>query len=163
VLLLGAVAQVIFTAEVCEALYSVPKTLASQIAWRQSDARTYLFAAKVLTTEGDVLDLSGYWSRNDFHNRTRWGFALRYLGHLIRSWDMSTKHKNPTGPRIRGPHKHKFDSSKVPRLAYKPNPALSDRDPNQSLMDFLEESNIQPPPEYQNVMFPSGDIVQPIE
>jgi hypothetical protein len=68
---------------------------------------------------------------------------------------MATSHKNPDGgKRIHGPHKHKFDSSKIPRLAYKPEPPLSDGDPNQSLMDFLAESHIAPPDEYQNVMFP---------
>lgn len=109
----------------------------------------------MLTEDGAVLDLNGHWSQNSYHGHKRWGFSLRYLGHCIRSWDMATKHKNPDGgKRIRGPHKHKFDSSKIPRLAYKPEPPLSDKDPNQSLMDFLAESNIKPPDEYQNVMFP---------
>ncbi len=111
--------------------------------------------AKVLTADGDVLDLSGHWCQNDFHGHKRWGFSLRYLGHCVRSWDMAAKHKNPDGGSwIYGPHKHKFDSTKVPRFAYKPEPPLSDKDPNQSLMDFLAESNIQLPSDYQIVMFP---------
>lgn len=153
-LLLGAVAQIRFTAERCEALYAAPKALVSGIGWRQKDARTYLLAAKVATADGDVLDLNGYWSRNDFHGHKRWGFSLQYFGNPVRSWDMATKHKNPNSGWIYGPHKHKFDSTKIPRFAYKPVPPLSDKDPNQSLMDFLAESNIQPPTDYQNVMFP---------
>jgi len=152
---LGAVAQTQFTAEACEALYAVPKTIVSQIAWRATDARTFRFVAKVQTSDGDVLDLHGHWSQNEFHGHKRWGFSLRYFGHCIRSWDMATKHKNPNGGKwVRGPHKHKFDSTKVPRFAYKPDPPLSDSDPNQSLMDFLTESNIQLPSDYQIVMFP---------
>jgi hypothetical protein len=143
-----------FTAEVCEALFAAPKSLASRIAWRQRDPRTFTFQAKVLAEDGVMLDLGGYWSHNEFHRYKRWGFSLRYLGHVIRSWDMATKHKNRGGKWVRGPHKHKFDSSKVPRFVYKPEPPLSDSDPNQSLMDFLAEANIELPTDYQNVMFP---------
>lgn len=148
-------AQTQFTAELCEALYLAPKSVASRIVWRQHDSRTFLFEAKVLAEQGIILDLNGYWSHNLYHGRKRWGFSLKYLGHTIRSWDMSKKHRNPRGAgNIKGPHKHKFDSSKVPRLAYSPEPPLSDINPNQSLMDFLTEAHIELPSDYQNEMFP---------
>jgi hypothetical protein len=148
------VTQTEFTAAICEALYAAPKSLASRIVWRQKDSRTFLFQAKVLAEEGIVLDLSGYWCHDAFHGCKHWGFSLRYLGHCIRSWDMAKKHKNPNSGWVRGPHKHKFDSTKAPRFAYKPNPPVSDTDPNQALLDFLLESHIEPPEDYQNVMFP---------
>lgn len=66
---------------------------------------------------------------------------------------MARKHKNPGAGWIRGPHKHKFSSSKIPRYAYKPNPPISDTDPNEALMDFLKESNITLKTPYQSFMF----------
>jgi hypothetical protein len=75
------------------------------------------------------------------------------MGHIIRSYDMAAKHKNPGNGRIRGPHKHRFQSSKVPRFAYKPDPPISEEDPNRALMDFLAESNIEAPVGYQWEIF----------
>jgi hypothetical protein len=68
---------------------------------------------------------------------------------------MAQQHKNPgMKGRVKGPHKHKFSSSKIDRFAYKPDPPISEENPNQALMDFLEEANITPPPNYQHFMFP---------
>lgn len=67
---------------------------------------------------------------------------------------MAESHKNPgERGRVRGPHKHKFSSSKIDRYAYKPDPPISGDDPNQSLMDFLKEGNIELRTPYQLFSF----------
>jgi len=66
---------------------------------------------------------------------------------------MAKKHKNPGEGWIRGPHKHKFSSSKIDRYAYKPDPPISELNANQALMDFLKESNIDLRIPYQDFMF----------
>jgi hypothetical protein len=143
-----------FTVDICEALYACPKRVVSKLQWVATRNNTFLVQAQVMTDDGDVLDLAGYWSVSSFNER-RWGFSLRYNGHVVRSFDLAKSHKNPgESGRIRGPHKHKFKSSKIPRYAYKPDPPISDTEPNQSLMDFLAEANVALPTSYQNLMFP---------
>lgn len=143
-----------FTSELCEQLHATSKYVASSLKWKRSSAGTVLLQAAVLTEDGSGLDLVGYWVKVAKHSLPRWGFSLRYMGHCIRSYDMAASHKNPHEPgRIKGPHKHKFSSSKIPRYAYKPNPPISENDPNQALIDFLRESNIQLRQAYQSFMF----------
>jgi hypothetical protein len=143
-----------FSATLCEQLHVARKYSASRIRWRSgSGEAVYIFQAKVLTEDGTGLDLTGYWQKNGKHNCTRWGFSLRYMGHCVRSYDMATKHKNPGEGWIRGPHKHKFSSSKIERYAYKPDPPISETDANQALIDFLKESNIELRNGYQDFMF----------
>jgi hypothetical protein len=144
-----------FTVDICEALYTCPKRIVSKLQWVATRNNTFMVQAQVMTEEGDILDLAGHWCLRSFDSRRRWGFSLRYYGHVVRSFDMAKSHKNPGEPgRVKGPHKHRFKSSKIPRYAYKPNPPISDTEPNQSLMDFLAEANISPPTDYQNLMFP---------
>jgi hypothetical protein len=145
--------QVVFTPEACEAIYALPKVVVSQIAWKQYKPCTFRFEAKVLCDNGEILDLYGHWKYEKATERRSWGFSLRYLGHVVRSYDMATKHKNPSNGWVRGAHKHKFQSSKIPRFAYKPNPPISEANANDALMDFLEESNIQKPADYQDNIF----------
>lgn len=143
-----------FTVEMCEALFAAPKTMASDIDWRVKDARTFIFQARVLCQQQNVLlDLTGYWCRNDLLASVRWGFSLTLGGHCIRSYDMSKRHRNIKSGSVRGPHKHKFHGTKVPRYGYTPNPPIDASDCNKSLMDFLVEANITPPVKYQTVMF----------
>lgn len=145
-----------FTPQLCEQLHALPKYVPSRLSWKPGDANgVYVFQATALLQDGTGLDLSGYWKRIERLNRTRWGFALRYLGHCVRSYDMAESHKNPgEHGRIKGPHKHRFSSSKIDRYAYKPNPPISEDDPNRALMDFLAESNIELRVTYQNFLFP---------
>jgi hypothetical protein len=145
-----------FSPELCEQLFRIRKTVASRITWRQGTSPlVFIFQATVLAPDGTGLDLSGYWNKNLHHRRTRWGFSLSYCGHCVRSYDMAISHKNPgEAGRIKGPHKHKFSSSKIPRFAYKPDPAISDDNANRALMDFLEEANVEFPTDYQYFMFP---------
>lgn len=146
-----------FTEAMCEAIFKAPKKLVSRIEWFTENPQTLRFAAKVICeTENLVLDLNGCWCHNTFLGHRRWGFALKLGGYVIRSYDMSKKHKNfgVVGQRVHGPHKHRFRNSKIARFAYKPNPPISDTDPNQSLMDFLAEANIELPTEYQSIIFP---------
>jgi hypothetical protein len=143
-----------FTPEMCELIFVVPKRVISRISWQRANAKdVFIFRAKVLMPTGETLDLTGHWQKNGRHNRTRWGFNLAYLGHCIRSFDMAKYHRNPGGGTVHGPHKHKFSSSKISRLAYTPDPPLDDKDPNRSLLGFLEEAHIEAP-NYQFFMFP---------
>jgi hypothetical protein len=142
-----------FSPELCEQLLSVPKTVASKINWKPDTSGIFKFQAQVLTADGKGLHLIGYWSSKT--GITKWGFNLSYNGHCVRSYDMSSEHKNPgMAGRIKGPHKHKYLSSKIDRFAYKPDPPISENNANEALMDFLTEANIELPANYQNFMFP---------
>lgn len=144
-----------FSPELCEQLHKVRKTIASRIAWKANGPNVLFFQAKVLTPDGTALDLSGYWNKAPRHGHTRWGFTLSFYGHCVRSYDMAQSHKNPgESGRIKGPHKHKYSSSRIPRYAYKPDPAICDDNPNKALLDFLDEENIEAPHNYQFFMFP---------
>jgi hypothetical protein len=142
-----------FTAERCEQLFRAPKTVVTKIAWKRQNQDSLRFKAKVVTREGTGLDLHGYWQKNGRHGLTRWGFSLTYKGNCVRQWDMALKHHNPGGGNVKGPHKHRYSSSRIPRFAYKPDPPISDTEPNQSLLDFLAEASIAQPPNFQYVMF----------
>jgi hypothetical protein len=143
-----------YTPQLCEELYSIPKFVASSIHWKPGDGPgKYIFQAQILTQDGRGLDLNGVWVRNSKYGVATWGFSLYFFGNLVRSYDMAKKHKNPGGGKVRGPHKHRFTSSKIHRFAYKPDPPISEADPNQALMDFLKESNIEPPSDYQHFLF----------
>ena len=142
-----------FSPELCEQLFEVPKKVVSRINWKPEAPGVFKFQAQVLTADGKGLHLVGYWFNKS--GVARWGFSLTFNGYCVRSYDMASEHKNPgmTG-RVKGPHKHKYSSSKIDRFAYKPVPPISEGNPNQALMDFLEEANIAPPQNYQNFMFP---------
>lgn len=143
-----------FTSELCEELHTVPKYVVSTINWKPGDRPgIFTFQAQVLTQDGRGLDLHGHWVKTGKYGVAAWGFSLYFFGNLIRSYDMAKKHKNPGGGKVRGPHKHKFSSSKIHRYAYKPNPPISESNPNEALIDFLKESNIELRSEYQNFMF----------
>lgn len=144
-----------FTYELSEQLHSAPKYVASRIVWKRGNGQdVFIFLATVLTEDGEGLDLSGYWQRVGRHNRTCWGFSLKYMGHCVRSYDMAKVHKNPGAGKVRGPHKHMFSSSRIDRYAYKPDPPICENDPNQALLDFLREGNIELRSDYQTFMFP---------
>lgn len=142
-----------FSEQMCEQLFKVPKRVVSQINWKAEAFGIFKFQAQVLTADGQGLDLVGYWYKKD--KTPKWGFSLSYNGHCVRSYDMAQAHKNPgmTG-RVKGPHKHRYSSSKIERFAYKPDPAISENDANEALMEFLDEANITRPANYQNFMFP---------
>jgi hypothetical protein len=127
-------ATVQYTPELCEEMHTVPKYVVSSIKWKPGDGTgIFIFQAQVLTQDGRGLDLTGYWVKNGKYGKSNWGFSLHYFGNLVRSYDMAKKHKNPGGGKVHGPHKHKFSSSKIHRYAYKPNPAISEADPNEAL------------------------------
>jgi len=144
-----------FSAELCEQLFNIPKYTATRISWKPAGKDVFIFQAQVLTADGAGLELSGYWKKKGRHNKPTWGFSLKYRGHLVRSYDMSKYHRNPGGGgKIRGAHKHRYSSSKIERFAYKPDPSISESDPNKALEDFLAEANIELRSEYQYIMFP---------
>jgi hypothetical protein len=143
-----------FTTEECERLFTIPKTVATKIAWKGVNQDTLIFHAKVVTSDGLGLDLHGHWQRIGRHGLTRWGFALTYHGNCVRQYDMARKHHNPGSGWVKGQHKHRYSSSRIPRFAYKPDPPISDTELNQSLIDFLVEANIAIPANFQYVMFP---------
>ena len=114
------------------------------IRWEPTGKGSLTFRASVRTADDLMLDLSGYWDKIDRFGDTRWGFALRFRGHLVRSYDMAKSHKNPgESGRIRGPHKQRFLSSKMDRYAYTPDPSISMNTPSAALRDFLKECNIE--------------------
>lgn len=148
-----AVALESFTAEMCEELFIAKKYTASRIAWKGIAADKLSFKAQVLTHDGRGLDLAGWYAKAGRGGKPIWGFSLYYRGHCIRSYDMSKYHKNPQkGGKARGPHKHRFSSSRIPRFAYKPDPAIRETNPNDALMDFLAEANIEMRSEYQMLL-----------
>lgn len=142
-----------FSAEECERLFTVAKTITTKLAWKQQNENTMRFHAKVVTVDGVGLDLRGTWQRIGRHGATRWGFSLLYNGHCVRQYDMARKHHNPGTGWVKGQHKHKYSSSLIPRLAYKPKPPISDNELNRSLFDFMTEASIAIPANYQHVMF----------
>ena len=133
----------------------MPKYVASTIMWEPENDASVKFRAQVLSrNEPYGFELVGYWQKRSKYNRATWGFSLTFHRHCIRSYDMAKQHKNPGEVgKIRGPHKHRYSSSRIPRYAYKPNPEISEQDPNQGLMDFLKEANIEVPESYQAYMF----------
>jgi hypothetical protein len=143
-----------FSEELCEQIHSAPKYTASRVSWKPVTADKYILRVQVLTEDGQGLELTGYWTRNGRHNRSHWGFHLGFKGNCIRSYDMAKYHKNPGGRgKVVGPHKHRFCSSKIERLAYKPDPEISEENPNKALLDFLKEGNIELRSEYQHQLF----------
>jgi hypothetical protein len=143
-----------FTPEECERLFRIDKTVITKIRWKAITQAVLIFDAKVISADGTGLDLHGHYTNNGRFGETRWGFSLTYRKHCVRQYDMAHKHHNHGTGWIRGPHKHKYSSSRIPRFAYKPNPPISDVEPNQSLLDFLAEANIQIPASFQYFIFP---------
>jgi hypothetical protein len=143
-----------FSEEMCEAIHSVPKYVGSKIEWK-SDGPSLKFRAQVFTVDGKyALELVGCYGHNPRYGRITWGFSLTFRRHVIRSYDMARKHKNIGHPGwVRGPHKHRFANSRIPRFAYKPNPPITETDCNDALIDFLKESNIEVPKDYQRHIF----------
>jgi hypothetical protein len=144
-----------FSEEFCEQLFKVPKYLASRISWKQMGNFKFVCQAKVLAEDGTGLDLFGYWVKSGRHNRSTWGFTLSYFGNCVRTYDRAKYHRNPgMRGKIRGPHKHRFSSSKIPRFAYTPEPPIAEGNPNLALLDFLTEAHIELRGDYQHFMFP---------
>jgi len=116
----------------------------SAIRWEPTEEGSRIFQAAVLTEDELALDLVGYWEPRNRFSEARWGFSLKYQGYIVRAYDMARSHKNPgERGRIKGPHKHKFVSSKIYRYAYTPDPPISTANPHDALADFLKESNIE--------------------
>ena len=144
-----------YSAELCEKLHSAPKHVVSTIRWEPIEGGARIFQATVLTDDELTLDLIGYWEPATRFSKPHWGFALRYQGHVVRTYDMAKSHKNPGEPgRVKGPHKHKFISSKIDRYAYTPDPPISTVDPHEALADFLTECNI----DFHPMLYPDFNV-----
>ena len=144
-----------FTTQMCEYLHVTPKYLATRINW-QAEGSTVKFRAKVITIENGIgLDLHGYFLYSPRYKRMTWGFNLSCRKNLVRQYDLAKRHWNQPGDEVKGPHKHKYCSSLLPRYAYKPDPPITESDANFALLDFLKEENISIPVDYQHYMFPA--------
>lgn len=94
-----------------------------------------------------VLSLRGYVGPK---NRS---LVLLYRNTPIRKYTVHDRHKNPaTGEIVLGPHKHTWDDNWEDRLVYVPDD-ITVGDPNQELLDFLNECNIQLGGSYSPQMF----------
>ncbi len=113
------------------------KVIEENLQW-QFDGRGYRLDARVFANRaGEVLRLLGYVGRK---NRS---FALLYRDTPIRKYTVHDRHRDPaTGEVFRGPHKHWWDDVWEDRRVYIPDD-IRTGDPNEELVDFLGECNIQ--------------------
>ena len=76
------------------------------------------------------------------HGPAYWGYALLVAKQPVRRFDCkATKHRNPDGTDIVGPHKHTWHQEHLDRIAYVPEDIDFDN-VNSGFTDFLTECNI---------------------
>jgi hypothetical protein len=152
--------EVSVTPELINHLYKVPKVCPDYIQWKPNTSVSYenhTFVANLVTEDEDVLEWRGYFQIKHFQRR--WGFSITYRRkYVVRSWDMAKKHYSQLEGRfIRGVgcHKHYYHDDDHPRAAYEiPQGEISVEDPNQAVIDFREECNIEFRRGYQRYIFP---------
>lgn len=132
------------------------KVIASNLAWR-FQGKGYLLKATVLAAaSGEVLELRGYVGSK---NRS---FVILYKNTPIRKYTVHDRHTDPkTGERVTGPHKHFWDDYYEDNRVYIPDD-IRIGDPNDELLDFLQECNISLRRSYQKESFSrvgQGDLL----
>ena len=96
---------------------------------------------------GEILSLRGYIGRK---NRS---FVLLYKNIPIRKYTVHPWHRDPvTRKRVDGPHKHIWDDDWGDKRVYVPED-IRKGDPNNELMDFLNECNISLRGSYRSQSF----------
>ena len=135
------------TAVESEAILAEPKVVAANLAW-QFQRGGYRLEATVLAEEsGELLKLRGYVGRK---NRS---FVILYKNTPIRKYTVHDRHTDPkTGERVTGPHKHFWDDIYEDNRVYIPNDIRAGN-PNDELIDFLKECNIDLRGSYQSESF----------
>ena len=123
------------------------KVIGANLSW-QNDGETLRLEATVLCLASqEVLKLRG------FVGRTNRSFALLYRNAPIRKYTVHASHTDPvTRARITGPHKHTWDDEWEDKRVYVPSD-IRIGDPNEELLDFLKECNIELWGAYTQVLF----------
>ena len=133
----------------------------------EADAQSILAQSKVIganlhwTTDGVIrrLEAKVFCDENEeilvfkgTLGKTNRSFVLLYKNTPIRKYTVHSHHRNPvTREVIRGPHKHIWDEEYQDRQVYIPDD-IRMGDPNEELMDFLEECNIRLRGTYSPIM-----------
>ena len=135
------------TAAQAQAILDQSKVIAANLAWRQ-ERGGYRLKVQVLAEEsGESLALHGYIG---IQNRS---FALIYRTKPIRKYTVHPFHVDPvTRERITQPHKHTWDDVYEDDRVYLPDD-IRIGDPNDELLDFLQECNITLLGSYQREQF----------
>lgn len=112
------------------------KVIAANLSWR-NEGNNHRLEAKVLCLDSnEVLNLRGFVGQR---NRS---FALLYKNIPIRKYTAHDYHRDPvTREQIKQPHKHFWDDEWEDKRVYIPDD-IRVGDPNEELLDFLEECNV---------------------
>ena len=126
------------------------KVIWANLSWR-IDGEIFRLEAKVLCLESEeILSLRGTVGKK---NRS---FVLLYQNTPIRKYTVHAFHRDPvTRERVTQPHKHWWDDEWEDRRVYIPND-IRIGNPNDELVDFLQECNISLRGNYTFRMFPRG-------
>ena len=124
------------------------KVIWANLAWIRDGTNSRL-EAKVLCLESEeILTLKGTIGRK---NRS---FVLLYLNTPIRKYTVHAFHRDPvTRERVTQPHKHWWDDDWEDKRVYIPND-IRIGNPNEELVDFLQECNVTLRGNYTPQMFP---------
>jgi hypothetical protein len=125
------------SASEADAIIAEHKVIAVNLRWSR-DGRNYRLDAAVLSLEsGHMLRLRG------FVGRTNRSLAVLFENTPIRKYTVHDRHRDPVSREvIRQPHKHYWDDDWQDKRVY----ILDDirtGDPNEELLDFLAECNIE--------------------
>ncbi len=124
-----------------------PKIIASNIRWTRYDRAYRLDDVLILCINSNqILKLRGYIGPRNH------SFVILFKNYPIRKWTVHNSGKLPDGTRIDGPHKHAWDDDLEDEWCYIPTD-ISIGNPNEELMDFLKECNIDLLGGYQAELF----------
>ncbi len=124
------------TASEADVLIASPKVIAANLKWRFRRGGYRIEATVLVEDSGEDLRLVGYVGRK---NRS---FGLLYKSTPVRKYTVHDRHIDAkTGERVTGPHKHLWDDEYEDNRVYIPND-IRIGDPNDELVDFLVECNI---------------------
>ena len=124
------------TAAEAERLVASVKVIAANMMWQFQRGGYRIEATVLVEDSAEVLRFVGYVGRK---NRS---FTLLYRSTPIRKFTVHDRHTDPkTGKRTTGPHKHLWDEKYEDNRVYIPDD-IRNGDPNEELIDFLAECNI---------------------
>jgi hypothetical protein len=119
------------------AILAEPKVLAANLVWKWERGMYRLEATVLAMDSGQALSLRGCVG---LKNRS---FVLLYNNTPILKYTAHSRHRDPvTRQFILQPHKHPWDDEWQDQLVFIPND-IRVGDPNNELVDFLQECNIE--------------------
>ena len=124
---------------------SEAKVIRENLTWRSEGGRFKLEGTVFAPTSQTLLKLLAVVGRQRSYSLLCNNVTLRRLCAKKR------RHRNPDGQYVQGTHKHRHTDDFGDREAYKP-PNVRIGEPNEELMDFLEECNITIEGTYQSLM-----------